>query len=151
MINKVDDYSQKNRKSFTKACGCYHHTTVPPVKILPSFFLKFKWDVSHSRHPIGDESIASSVLYRFLRHQEINFFISSISSISLSNLSFRQRTIRGKRNATPDLCRLLYPIPSIAISKTSSGLTVRTGPNFSSAFRVTKRLTSLISVSVNPE
>ena len=49
-------------------------------------------------------------------------------------LSLRQRTIRGKRKATPDLCRLLAAIPSKAISKTSSGFTVRTGPNFSASF-----------------
>ena len=51
--------------------------------------------------------------------------------ISSAFLSFRQRDMRGNRKATPDLCRLLAAIPSNAISKTSSGFTVRTGPNFS--------------------
>ena len=55
-------------------------------------------------------------------------------SISETGLSFLHREILGNRNATPDLCLLLRAIPSKAISKTSSGFTVRTGPNFSIAF-----------------
>ena len=81
----------------------------------------------------------------------ISFFTSSRSSISSAVLSRRQRRIRGKRRATPLLCRLLNPIPSKAISKTNSAFTVRTGPNFSMEFLVTKRLTSIISLSVSPE
>lgn len=48
----------------------------------------------------------------------------------ISFLSFRQRLMRGNRNATPDLCRLLAAMPSKAISKTSSGFTVLTGQIF---------------------
>ena len=59
--------------------------------------------------------------------------------------------IRGNRSATPDLCRLEAAMPSKAISKTSSGFTVRTGPNFSSEFLFTKLSTCANSLSVNPE
>ncbi len=51
----------------------------------------------------------------------------------------------------PDLCRVERWMPSKASSKTSSGLTVRTGPNFSTMFRRTKASTRAISSSVNPE
>ena len=66
-------------------------------------------------------------------------------------LSVRQRAIRGKRTAMPDLCRVERWMPSKASSKTSSGLTVRTGPNFSSVLRRTKASTLRISSSVRPE
>ena len=69
----------------------------------------------------------------------------SIVSISSAGLSFLHLEILGKRNATPDLCRLLNAIPSNAISKTSSGFTVLTGPNFSIEFCLTNLLTSIIS------
>ena len=42
-------------------------------------------------------------------------------------------------------------MPSKASSKTSSGFTVRTGPNFSTVLRRTKASTSRISSSVRPE
>jgi len=82
---------------------------------------------------------------------EINCFKSSKVLISSAFLSFRHLAIRGKRKAKPALCRLLSAIPSKAISNTSSGLTVRTGPNFSMAFLFTNEFTSLISLSVKPE
>jgi len=52
-------------------------------------------------------------------------------SASSGLLSCRQRFILGKRIATPALCRFEIWIPSNASSNTSSGLTTRTGPNFS--------------------
>ena len=57
--------------------------------------------------------------------------VSSVSA-SAAVLSVRQRRMRGKRTAMPDLWRFERFRPSKASSKTSSGLTVRTGPNFSS-------------------
>ena len=78
-------------------------------------------------------------------------FKSSNVLASFTLLSSRQRAIRGKRTATPDLCRVLCAIPSKAISKTNSGFTLRTGPNFSKVLRFTQRSTLLISQSVNPE
>jgi hypothetical protein len=55
-------------------------------------------------------------------------FRSSSVLASARGLSWRQRAMRGKRSATPDLWRGISWMPSKAISKTCSGLTARTGP-----------------------
>ena len=91
--------------------------------------------------------IAKKTFYSFIKVDASNCLKSSNVLISAAFLSFRQRKIRGKRKAKPALCRLLSAIPSNAISKTNSGLTVLTGPNFSIAFLVTNEFTSLISYS----
>ncbi len=88
----------------------------------------------------------------------VNFFPSqpiiprSVSTVSASSipLSRRQRRMRGKRTATPDLCRLEAWMASKAISITSSGRTLRTGPKRSVVLARTKRSTSRISASVRP-
>ena len=72
-------------------------------------------------------------------------------SASSGFLSSRQRRMRGKRTATPDLWRVERWMPSKPSSKTSSGLTVRTGPNFSTMLRRTNASTRAISSSVSPE
>src|SRR5690606_8145454 len=66
-------------------------------------------------------------------------------------LSFLHLKIRGKRKATPDLCLGLALIPSKAISKTCSGLTLLTGPNFSKVFLLIQLSNWVISLSVSPE
>jgi hypothetical protein len=75
----------------------------------------------------------------------------SSESASSGFLSRRQRAMRGNLTAMPDLCRGLFCIPSKASSNTSSGLTERTGPNFSTVFRRTKASTLWISSSVSPD
>src|SRR5690606_11546265 len=52
----------------------------------------------------------------------------SIESASSAFLSRRQRAMLGKRTATPERWRVDRRMPSNAISKTSTGLTLRTGP-----------------------
>ena len=61
-------------------------------------------------------------------------FNVSIESASVAGLSVLQRSIRGKRTATPDLCLVDFWIPSNPSSKTSSGLTTLTGPYLPSVF-----------------
>ena len=56
--------------------------------------------------------------------------VSRLSACA-AGLSSRQRRMRGNRTAIPDLWRFDSPMPSKAISKTSSGSTTRTGPCFS--------------------
>src|SRR3954453_10650193 len=75
----------------------------------------------------------------------------SMVSASSAFLSVLHRAMRGNRTAIPDLCRLDGCNPSKWSSKTSSGLTVRTGPNFSSVFRRMNWSTLRISWSVSPE
>lgn len=76
---------------------------------------------------------------------------SSMVAMSLTDLSRRQRTIRGKRTAMPLLCRGLWLIPSNASSKTSSASTLLTGPKLSRVWVLIHWLTSRISASVSPE
>src|SRR5436190_13068228 len=76
--------------------------------------------------------------YNYFPYISSIFFKSSSVLISATGLSFLQRLMRGNRSATPDLWRLEAAIPSKAISKTNSGFTVLTGPNFSNEFRLTK-------------
>src|SRR5690606_20583956 len=57
-----------------------------------------------------------------------NTAISSSVAASAAGLSQRIRLMRGKRSATPDLCRALGWAESNATSNTSSFLTSRTGP-----------------------
>ena len=52
-------------------------------------------------------------------------------SASATGLSRRQRSIRGKRTATPLRWRLLTAMPSKPSSNTCVGVTLRTGPNVS--------------------
>ena len=59
--------------------------------------------------------------------------------------------MRGKRSAIPDLWRVLAWMPSKAISKTSSGGTLRTGPQRSMVFLRTQSVISANSLSVRPE
>src|SRR5690606_12474439 len=141
---------KKNRIRLTKTRRRNHHSAVTAAKFLPRLTLKSKRLETFCSEPAMHNAVPFRLL-ELLCHYLISFFTSSISSISSTFLSRRQRRIRGKRRATPLLCRLLKPIPSNAISNTSSGLTVRTGPNFSSEFLVTNRLTSIISLSVSPE
>src|SRR5205085_12530372 len=75
---------------------------------------------------------------------------SSVSA-SAAGLSVRQRRMRGKRTATPDLCRGDGWTPSKASSNTSSGRTERTGPNVSTVWPRTNASTLRISASVSPE
>ena len=60
---------------------------------------------------------------------------SASVSASCSGLSARMRSMRGKRTAMPLLWRALRLMPSKPSSNTSVGLTLRTGPNFSSVVR----------------
>ena len=59
--------------------------------------------------------------------------------------------MRGKRTAMPLLCRALRLMPSKPSSKTRLGLTLRTGPNFSSVVCRMTRSTAWNSASVRPE
>ena len=59
--------------------------------------------------------------------------------------------MRGKRTAMPLLCRLLRLMPSKPSSNTSVGLTLRTGPNFSSVVLRITLSTRWNSSSVRPE
>ena len=75
----------------------------------------------------------------------------SCVSASAGCLSSRQRKMRGKRTAMPDLWRGERWMPSKASSKTCSGFTERTGPNFSTVFFLMNASTRRISASVRPE
>ena len=66
-------------------------------------------------------------------------------------LSWRHRSIRGKRSAMPDLCLVDLLIPSKANSKTCTGGTVRTGPKRSRVFLRTQAVIFRNSASVIPE
>ena len=66
-------------------------------------------------------------------------------------LSILQRKILGNRTAKPDLCLDDLAIPSNAISKTSCGNTLLTGPNLSKVFFLINESTFLNSLSVSPE
>jgi EAL domain-containing protein (putative c-di-GMP-specific phosphodiesterase class I) len=70
---------------------------------------------------------------------------SSSEPASAAGLSVRQRTIRGKRTAIPDLWRPEAAMPSKATSKTWLGSTRRVGPNFSSVCPRIQRSSSPIS------
>jgi hypothetical protein len=76
---------------------------------------------------------------------------SAIESASCNGLSSRIRSMRGKRTAMPLLCRALRLMPSKPSSNTRLGLTLRTGPNFSSVVDRMMRSTTLNSSSVRPE
>ena len=68
-----------------------------------------------------------------LAHPVRRISASSDASVSASSigLSVRQRSIRGKRVAMPDLWRVDRWMPSKPSSNTCVGRTLRTGPNFS--------------------
>ncbi len=59
--------------------------------------------------------------------------------------------MRGKRTAMPLLWRLLAAMPSKPSSNTRVGVTLRTGPNFSTVVLRTMASTLRISSSVRPE
>ena len=65
--------------------------------------------------------------------------------------NWRQRNILGKRTAIPLLCRLDRAIPSKPSSNTMLGVTLLTGPNFSTVVLRTMASTLRISSSVSPE
>lgn len=72
-------------------------------------------------------------------------------SASSTDLSWRQRSILGERTAIPLLCRLDSAIPSTPSSNTRLGVTLLTGPNFSTVVLRTMPSTLRIYSSVNPE
>ncbi len=72
-------------------------------------------------------------------------------SASSTGLSSRQRSMRGKRTAMPLLWRVLRAMPSKPSSKTSVGLTERTGPKLSTVVLRMTASTRAISASVRPE
>ena len=72
-------------------------------------------------------------------------------SASAAGLSVRQRRMRGKRTATPDLCRAEAFTPSKPSSNTCTGFTARTGPKRSSVFARIQRSSFRISASSRPE
>jgi hypothetical protein len=69
----------------------------------------------------------------------------------VQGLSSRQRSMRGKRTASPLLWRALGWMPSKPSSNSSVGRSRRTGPNFSSVVWRTTRSTRRISSSLRPE
>ena len=83
----------------------------------------------------------------------MSIIAASVSSRSASpaGLSQRMRLMRGKRIATPDLCRAELFTPSNATSSTSFGATARTGPKRSVVWLRTKRSSSRNSSSVKPK
>ena len=66
---------------------------------------------------------------------------SSVASVSasLAGLSFRQRSMRGKRTAIPDRCRVDGAMASKPSSNTWIGSTCRTGPKRSTVWRRIQR------------
>src|SRR5687768_10092710 len=90
----------------------------------------------------------------YTRNQFSTNFNNAFKSLNVfasdATLSFLHRAMRGKRKAIPDLCLVERLIPSKAISKTSCGFTLLTGPNLSTVFSFTQRSTSRISSSVRP-
>ena len=72
-------------------------------------------------------------------------------SASLAGLSFRHRSMRGKRTATPERCRVDGAMASKPSSNTWIGSTCRTGPKRSTVWRRIQRSISRISSSVRPE
>src|SRR5271166_5806903 len=75
---------------------------------------------------------------------------SSVSA-SATGLSRRQRSMRGKRTATPLRWRLLLATPSKPSSNTWVGFTLRTGPKVSTVVRRIIASISPISASDRPE
>jgi len=72
-------------------------------------------------------------------------------SASCGGLSRRQRSMRGKRTATPERCRDERAMPSKPSSKTCVGSTCRTGPKRSTVWRRIQRSISAISSLDRPE
>src|SRR5690606_32716579 len=80
-----------------------------------------------------------------------NTRMSSSVFASLAGLSQRIRLMRGKRRATPDLCRVDCCAESKATSNTSSFFTSRTGPKLATVLLRTQRSSCFSSSSVKPK